>query len=167
MNGFMVLNPYLKSNGGEFIHIYPITNLTLSDLQRGHYKNISNSNLAYSSVYMPSTLENYTRFSLTIYFSTFLAMIFIQSLTIFIFDKIWVKNIPQSVSIWDQILHSIHKSNFPFPFNYWHDGNGGCNEHAKRKKAGQHEVLVTIVINLIFHLIMLVPLLILCKNFIV
>lgn len=159
----MVLNPVLTSNGGEFTHIYPITNLTLSYLQRGHYS----KRATYLSVYMPSTLENYTRFSFTIYFLTFLAIIFIQSLTIFIFDKIWVKNIPQSVSICDQILHSIHKSHFPSPFNYWHDGNGGCNEHAKRKIAGQHEVLVTIVINLIFHLIMLVPLLILCKKLII
>ena len=131
-----------------------ITNLTLSNLQRGHFN---------SSIYEPPELELYTKFSIQSYFLAFWGILLLQMLTIFVIDMVWTTNIPQSATIWDQLMHASLKSHFPFPYVNWHEGNGNCNTHVKRHKAANHEVLVTTAVNLLFNLIMLTPLVILCK----
>ena len=55
---------------------------------------------------------------------------------------------------------------FPIPYVNWHEGDGNCDDHLKRHKASNHEVLVTSTVNLVFNLIMLTPLVILCKSMI-
>ena len=146
----------------------PITplmaNLTLSNLQRGHFEIVTDGNGHYtSSIYVPPTLALYTKFSLQSHFLAFWMILFLQILTIFITDKVWTRNIPESATIWEQLMHANLKSHFPLPFTNWHEGDGNCNDHVKRHKAANHEFLVTTAVNLLFNLIMLTPLVILCK----
>ena len=94
----------------------------------------------------------------------FWGILLLQSLTIFTVDKIWVKNIPQTTNLWNRILHSIQKSSYPFPYTNWHEENGTCLQHLKRKKLVHQEVLVTIIVNLVFNMILLFPLPIFCKT---
>ena len=107
----------------------------------------------------------YTQFSLQTYFLTFWGILFLQALVIFISDKIWVKTIHQNTTLWEGMVHAIEKSHFPFPFTNWHKGSGDCQERRKRKNEAQHEVLITTAINLFFNMILLIPLVILCKYF--
>ena len=159
MAGFELLDP--TSN---FIpHITPLTNLTLSNLQRGKFVVLSNG-LDKTSIYEPPPLELYTKVSLQLYFCVFWVIIFIQMLTIFIIDMVWIRNIPESVTLWERLMHANLKSNFPLPYLNWHEGNGNCNDHVKRQKDANHEVLVATAVNLFFNLIMLTPLVILCKS---
>ena len=95
---------------------------------------------------------------------TFWGILLLQAFTIFITDNIWVRNISKNNTIWEQIVHAMVKSHFPLPFINWHEGEGDCNDHVKRKKAVQCEVLVTTAINFIFNIALLSPLVILCKK---
>ena len=158
MVGFQLLD----TTTAKIPHITPQTNLVLSNLQRGYFYNVDSKNDE-SSIYEPPPLELYTKFSLQLYFLAFWVILFLQMLTIFITDKIWATNIPQSATIWERMMHATLKSHFPIPYVNWHEGDGNCNDHVKRHRAANHEVLVTTAVNLLFNLIMLTPLVILCK----
>ena len=160
MAGFEILDPT------EIVvpHITPQTNLKLSNLQRGHFEAVVDYGYIETTIYVPPPLELYTGFSIQLYFFAFWGILFTQMLTIFIIDKIWCRNIPDSATLWERLMHATLKSHFPLPYGNWHEGNGNCNDHAKRHKAVNHEVLVTTAVNLFFNLIMLTPLVILCKS---
>ena len=113
--------------------------------------------------YQPPSLDLYTIFPLQTYFLAFWVVLFLHTLTIFIIDKIWLENIPQSATIWERFIHAIEKSQLPFPYSNWHESNGDCNDHVKKHKAAQIEVLITMAINSFFNMVLLIPLVILCK----
>ena len=68
-----------------------------------------------------------------------------------------------TVTLWEKLVHAIQKSHLPFPFKNWHEGKGSCLDHMKRKKLGEKEVLAATIVNLAFNMVMLIPLVILCK----
>jgi hypothetical protein len=147
-------------------HIYPLTNISLTQLQRGkltEYTIDTPAGPIYDYDYLPPPLELYTQFSLQTYFFAFWGILILQSCTILVIDKIWVKNIPNTATLWDRILHSVQKASFPFPYTNWHQENGSCSDHLRRKQMAQQEVLVSILINLIFNMILLIPLPIFCE----
>ena len=137
-------------------HIYPLTNHSLKFLQRGQYNQDSRQ-------YEPPSIELYTEFSLAIYFLTFWILLFLQSLTIFIADRCCMNSIPKSATKWECIIHAFQKTSFPFPYANWHDEIGSCQDLIKKKEDSQREVLVAILTNLLFNMVMLIPLPILCK----
>ena len=148
-------------------HTYPLTNINLTQLQRGkliEYKVDIPNGQDYDYSYVPPPLELYTQFSLPAHFFAFWGILVLQTCTIFLIDKIWVKNIPKTASLWDRVLHSIQKASFPFPYTNWHQEKGNCFDHLRRKQMVQQEVLVSILINLIFNMILLVPLPIFCEK---
>ena len=164
MIGFNALNPVF----GKFsAHVLYLTNQSyyqsLIDIQRGQYINYTYGLGNHGTSYEPPSIELYTLYSLATYFFIFLGILTIHVFTIFIVDKIWVKNIPQSANVFERILHSLLKSNFPFPYTNWLNGNGDCLDHMNGKKAAQTEVFISMAINLIFNVILLFPLNILCK----
>ena len=165
MIDFNFLNPDYKE---DIINIIFLTNnskyMSLPSIQRGQYR-FSPQAIYNRYQYIPPSSELYVQYSLQTYFISFFGILFIQSSTIFLTDMAWVKNIPKSTSIWKRIVHAIQKSHFPFPFTNWHEANGNCNDHLKRKKAVQKEFILTSLVNLFFNMIMLVPLAILCKSF--
>ena len=146
-------------------HILPFTNLSLSKLQRGNISEYDYGNGDFGYTYDPPSLNLYTQFSIETYFFVFWIILFLQSLTIFVVDKIWIKNIPKSATLWERILHAIEKSSFPFPYINWHQQGGSCHDHLRRKQAVDLEVSVSILINLLYNIILLAPLPIFCKKF--
>ena len=113
--------------------------------------------------YEPVPFESYVQFSFTSYFLAFIGILFLQSFTIFIIDIFWLKHIPSTVTLWEKLVHAIQKSHIPFPFENWHEWKGSCLDHMKRKKLGEKEVLTATIVNLFFNMVMLIPLVILCK----
>ena len=162
MLGFELLDP--TETGVP--HIPPLTNLTLSNLQRGQFvvSDVNGFYGFYNSIYESPPLELYTRLPLQLYFFVFWVILLLQVITIFIIDKKWGRNIPESATLWERLIHAALKSHFPLPYVNWHEGDGDCNDHVKRHKAANHEVLVTSAVNLFFNMIMLTPLVILCKS---
>ena len=162
MLDFQGLRPYSTNATNVIPHIHPLTNISLSLLQRGKLSRTITDNY-FNYDYQPPPLELYTKFSLQTYFFAFWGILTLQTFTIIVIDKIWVKNIPRSATLWDRTLHAMQKSNFPFPYTNWHQENGTCYDHLMRKQAVQQEVLVAILINLLFNMILLIPLPIFCK----
>ena len=160
------LYPHSVNESNYVPHIHPLSNITLSKLQRGKINDLGGHNNDYFMhyyTYEPPPIELYTQFPLKMYFFAFWVILFLQTLTIFTIDKIWVQNIPKTTKLWDRILHSIQKASFPFPYTNWHQENGTCLDHRRRQKAVQQEVLLSIVINLLFNMTLLIPLPIFCK----
>ena len=108
-------------------------------------------------------LEIYVQFSFLNYFMAFIGILLLQIFTIFITDIFLLKNMPSTITFWERILHSIQKSHLPFPIQNWHEGKGSCLDHMKRHKLVQKEVLIATIVNLVFNMVMLIPLVILCK----
>ena len=163
MMGFQVLGPQKELFEDLAYHVYPVMNKSLSIMQRGHYKPFEATSGTFY-VYEPPQLELYTQFSLQTYFLVFWGILLLQRLIIFIADYVLVKNIPPSATLWQRFIHATQKSHSPFPYTKWHQGNGSCQDHVNRKNDVQQEVLTSIGINLVFNMILLFPLVILCKN---
>ena len=138
---------------------------SISNIQRGQYINTGVVNYFGLPVkfYQPVPLDSYVYFSFLSYFMAFIGIFLLQSFTIFIIDIFCTKTIPSTVTLWERFLHAIQKSHLPFPFQNWHEGNGSCLDHMERKKLGQKEVLTATIVNLAFNMVMLIPLVILCK----
>ena len=120
---FKSLYPYDVDASNIIPHIHPLTNISLSELQRGNlYESVTNtsSGIIYHYDYVPPPLELYTQFSLQTHFFTFWGLLLLRLFTIIIIDKIWVKNVPQSATLWNGIIHDVQKSSFPFPYSNWH-----------------------------------------------
>ena len=166
MLDFRSLTLYAPDATNIIPHIFPLTNISLTQLQRRSLiRNVWDINgiLISDYYYGPPPLELYTQFSLQAYFFAFWGILVLQTCTIFLIDKILVKNIPNTATSWNRVLHSIQKASFPFPYTNWHQENGNCDDHLKRKQMVEQEVLISILINLIFNMILLVPLPIFCE----
>ena len=116
-----------------------------------------------STYYEPVPFELFVHFSFLSYFQAFIGILLLQSFMIFIIDIFWLKHMPSTVTLWEKLVHAIQKSHLPFPFLNWHEGKGSCLDHMKRKKLGEKEVLTATIVNLVFNMVMLIPLVILCK----
>lgn len=157
MMGFQCLD---SKFAGNYYHIYPIVNSSTFNIQRGKFNEFTDG---VSSAYDPPPLELYTKISLQAYFFVFWGILILQSLCILLIDKSLVNSIPQNVTMWKRFIHACQKSHFPFPYENWHEAEGTCLDHVKRKNAAQLEVLLSIAVNLVFNMILLFPLIILCK----
>ena len=164
MIGFATMHPTYIGAGVQFFTNNSRLN-SISNIMRGQY--IFTGSLSPAGepdpYYEPVPLEQYAQFSFLSYFTAFIGILFLQSLTIFMTDIFVLKNMPSTVTIWERIVHAIQKSHLPFPIQNWHEGKGSCLDHIKRHKLAQKEVLTATVINLAFNMIMLIPLVILCK----
>ena len=175
MIGFRNLDPYWMNNGtltqGSSVPgIQFFTNNSkldsISNIQRGQHKltgGLDDWTLQPASFYNPVPFEFYVYFSFLSYFIAFIGILLVQSFTIFITDIFFLKNIPSTVTLWERFIHAIQKSHLPFSYQNWHEGNGSCLDHTKRKKLAQKEVFMATIINLSFNMVMLIPLVILCK----
>ena len=158
MIGFQMLDPYI-TDGPEYVG--PVMNYSYREIQRGTYTPF----LPSFSSYQPPSLELYTYFSKQTFFLASLALHFFHVLVNFFLDLFFLKtNTPSSTSLWERCIHSIQQTHFPFPFDDWDLGTGGCKDHIKRKQCAQKEFLVKTAINLIFTLVQLTPMVILYQN---
>ena len=162
MLGYEMLNP-ADRYGAEKDVSFPsdtFINETIFQIQRGSYTRLTSQSPA---LYDPPTIEMYTKISLKFYFALFWGILFLQTLVIMAIDHWILKCLPENISWLERILHAHLKSHFPFPEADWDAGKASCKERIKKQKDAQREVLLTTIVNLVFALLMLFPLLILCK----
>ena len=164
MIGFTTMHPTYIGAGVQFFTNNSRLN-SISNIMRGQY--IFTGSLSPAGIpdpyYEPVPLELYVQFSYLSYFMAFIGILLLQSLTIYITDIFMLKNMPSTVTLWERIIHVIQKSQLPFPIQNWHEGKGSSLDHMKRHKLVQKEVLTATIVNLAFNMVMLIPLVILCK----
>ena len=170
MIGFTNLDPYKYAQfSPRGVHYFSNNSKinSISKISRGQFMYTGSLSGGLSkepiTFYEPVPFESYVQFSFTSYFLAFIGILFLQSFTIFIIDIFWLKHIPSTVTLWEKLVHAIQKSHIPFPFKNWHESKGSCLDHMKRKKLGEKEVLTATIVNLFFNMVMLIPLVILCK----
>ena len=167
MIGFKNLDPLYNGYGFDGIQFFTNNSRlnSISNIDRGRYMStgVTGSDGIPFTFYEPVPLQLYVRFSFLSYFVAFIGILLFQSFTIFIIDVFWLKNMPSTVTLWKRIIHAIQKSHLPFPIQNWHEGKGSCFDHIKRHKLVQKEVLTATIVNLAFNMVMLIPLVILCK----
>ena len=168
MIGFKNLDPFYNGYGFAGIHFFTNNSKlnSISNIDRGQFVSTGVASAVDgipSTFYEPVPLEFYVQFSLMSYFLAFFGILLLQSFTIFIIDIFLLKNTPSTVTLWEKIIHAIQKSHLPFPIQNWYEGKGSSLDHKKRHKLVQKEVLTATIINLAFNMVMLIPLVILCK----
>ena len=55
-------------------------------------------------------------------------------------------------------IHSIENANIPFPWKDWDEGGGNSEDFKRRLRQVNREMLWTMLVNLLFHLMLLTPL---------
>ena len=61
-------------------------------------------------------------------------------------------------NLFEKFIHSLENSNIPYNAKEWDDGKGDAEDHKERMRSNWFEVLVIIIINGIFNLALLTPL---------
>ena len=167
MIGFKNLDPLYNRYGFDGIQFFTNNSRlnSISNIDRGQYVStgVTGSDGIPFTFYEPVPLQLYVRFSFFSYFVAFIGILLLQSFTIFIIDNCLLKTMPLTVTLWERILHAIQKSHLPFPYQNWHEGKGSCLDHMKKKLLVEKEVLMATIVNLAFNMVMLIPLVILCK----
>ena len=144
-------------------YIGPLVNMSLiSQIQRGNYS-LEFGWLGWK-LFQPPSLTLYTLFSRNVYLLIFWILHSVHIITILLVKVIVFKS-TSSNTIWENIICSVEQSHYPFPSEDWDTRKGGCVDHVKRQRTVQKEFLVMTFINLAFNLVLLFPLLILCKTF--
>ena len=168
MIGFKNLDPSLSSYGIDGIQYFTNNSMldSVSNIDRGQFMStgVASADGIPFTFYEPVPLEFYVQFSLMSYFLAFIGILLLQSFTIFIIDIFLLRNRPSTVTLWEKIIHAIQKSHLPFPIQNWYEGKGSCLDHIKRHKLVQKEVLIATIVNLAFNMVMLIPMVILCKK---
>ena len=167
MIGFKNLDPSLSSYGIDGIQYFTNNSMldSVSNIDRGQFMStgVASADGIPFTFYEPVPLNFYVQFSFLSYFLAFIGILLLQNFTIFIMDAFWLKDMPSTVTFWERTLHAIQKSHLPFPYQSWHEGKGSCIDHMKRKKLVEKEVMSATIVNLAFNMVMLIPLVILCK----
>ena len=113
-------------------------------------------------IYQDGLYMDLILFSRNMYLLIFCVLHSVQIITILLVKVTVFKS---SNTIWENIICSVEQSHYPFPSEDWDTRKGGCVDHIKRQMNVQKEFLVMTIINLAFNIVLLFPLLILCKIF--
>ena len=127
------------------------------------WKDITHVNYTDPENPIPPPYSLYTGLDSKSYFLIFVAL---WSLQVFL---IWLKNFRRSqifrtLSGFDQVMHSWQSVICAAPSVDWSVGQGGCKEHFDRMKTIEKEVLETAMINSVFQVLHISPLVYLGKS---
>ena len=113
----------------------------------------------YSNPYDPSPppYSIYTGLTSSTFFIIFVFLWLLQIYVIWLYN-VQRSNAFQSLSTFDQLLHSFQSVITPAPSVDWADGQGDEVDHFNRMKMNQKEVIGVIKINAFFNFIYLLPL---------
>ena len=131
------------------------TPIAWSKITRFDYTDLKNP------VKPPLTL--YTGFSTKVYLAMFWVVVLLQPLIIY-FVKKYSNPKPFDRLDWlNKIIHSMENSQIPSPMEDFEELPGSVNQHIERSQNILKEMGLTILANCFYHLIMLIPIFILCK----
>ena len=105
----------------------------------------------------PPSYCNYTLFTLSQSFMIFWLLIFLHLLAVF-FVKLMRSEKFQEAGKLDKLLHCMENLNIAYPFQDFDILHGSAEEHKKRFRNVNIEVLFTMFVNFLVHCLMLLPL---------
>ena len=102
--------------------------------------------------------DSYTGLTLEGYFSCFLVLLSVQFFSILIIKLLLVKKMRMEGSRLDILRHCFENMNVPVPWEDFDVQKGKIEEYKKRRVSVHWEMFWVMVVNLVFHLLMAVPL---------
>ena len=115
--------------------------------------------------YDPPPVTVYTGMTAGNYCWCFFAMLFVHILVL-MFMKGKVSRDFRRLNLLDRLLHAAVSTNFPFAVNDWDlIKTDRLDEYHEKMRSNRTEVVWNIVINLIFNLFLLTPMVYLCKYY--
>ena len=102
--------------------------------------------------------DSYTGLTLEGYFSCFLVLLSVQFFSVLIIKLLMVKRMRTEGSKLDILRHCFENMNIPVPWEDFDVQRGKIEDYKKRRVSVHKEMFLLMVVNLMFHLLMLVPL---------
>merc|ERR1712066_439775 len=96
----------------------------------------------------------YTGLSVRDYFNIFIALYVLQTLSVFIVKYVVVKDF-RKINIIKQFAHALENCGIVFPVKDWDAEVGTIEDHKKRMKKVNKEMLLTMTVNFLFNFLML------------
>ena len=100
----------------------------------------------------------YTGLSLKMSFVAFLTLSVLQFLVLWFVKNRTSEEFGKGGNYFSKFIHVILNLNFAFPYKDWDEGNHSINEYKKRFRKTTIEMVSSLLTNLVFSLIMLIPL---------
>ena len=106
----------------------------------------------------------YTGLSMGQYFMAFWIIALLHAILVIFVKKLTNPEVAREQSILDMIIHSMENTQIPAPMKDWDEGSGSIEEHRNRRKRVEIEMVVTILVNFVVHMVMLFPIDILARR---
>ena len=140
---------YLNASNGDLLYLHNTEPLPWSMFDRWNYSDPNDPE--------PPDYDLYTGLKLSAYFQIFILLCFLNTVVIFI-TKYALVNEFRRINIIKQFAHSVENCSIVTPYKDWDFDHGCVEDHKKRFKLVNKEVVVTMIVNFLFNCSMLVPL---------
>ena len=133
----------------HFLHLYNITPLPWSELDRWNYEDPVNPT--------PPNYKIYTGYGIGQYFKFFWFILFFNTFLNIIVKCIFSKKFRDEATNLEIFVHGFENCNFPTPWRDWDERSGKVQEHVERFKMVRLEILGIMFVNFITSGLMLMP----------
>ena len=138
----------LNATRGDMLYMYNVTPIPWSYIDRSDYTDPTDP--------IPPPYTLYTGIDAGQAFGGFWLIIILHATAILVIKLITVEKFYKSNTL-EIILHCLENCNIPQPWRDWDEGEGTVEEHKKRFSKVRREVVSTMAVNLLFNMVMLVP----------
>ena len=130
------------------MYMYNKTPVPWSDIDRWDYTDPEDPT--------PPPYTLYTGLDPGLAFGLFWVLLLLNAITIFVIKVITVEKF-YKFNILDIVLHCLENCHIPLPWRDWDEGAGSVEEVRARYRRVRTEVVLTMLVNLLFNMVMLVP----------
>ena len=132
----------------EMLYVYNKTPVPWSDIDRWDYTDPEDPT--------PPPYTLYTGLDPGLAFGLFWVLLLLNAITVFVIKVITVEKF-YKFNILDIVLHCLENCHIPLPWRDWDEGAGSVEEVRARYRRVRTEVVLTMLVNLLFNMVMLVP----------
>ena len=150
---------YLRRSKAEIGLINPNATLDMNNLNRTVlWSEIDRWNYTDPEKFQSPEYTLYTGLTMGGYFFLFLAIMIVQIFAIIIVKVLSVDGLKWK-DWFDLVLHCLENGNIPFPWRDWDQDGGNLEDYRRRFRQNNKEMLRTTMVNLFFHMLLMIPLL--------
>ena len=135
----------------DTLHLTDGVSLAWSELNRANYTGPAQPT--------PPPYTFYTGLTLQTAFSLFLFLHTLHLLSVIAVKWLTVPGLTRQKNLLEVFTHGLENMKLPYPVRDWDRGSGGVEEHRLRCRGVAREMLATLAVNLLWGLVLLVPVL--------
>ena len=136
-------------SNGDKIYLYNSTPVAWSLIDRWNYSDQASPS--------PPPYTLYTGYSLGEYFTMFWIITGLHSFCLVLTKLATSENFRRTSCVLEMFVHAVENINLPCPWRDWDQDGGTVTDHVTRHKSVNIEMVATMAVNLVFNIVMLVP----------